>query len=85
MGRVLGPGADQDIVRLSHLDLSKCDFVASVDLDFKGIVPKHLDQVKRERIIIVDDKESGQGNCPPKKKSHPEMSLGGLCLLHNSN
>ncbi len=77
MGRVFWTRANQYIIRINILDLFKGDFVASVHLYMKIIVHKHLYQIVRKRIVVIDDKQLGHDSHPQIKKATP-LSLGGL-------
>ena len=54
VGRILGAGADEQIIRLFRCHLVQRDPVASIHLYDQVILHEHLDQVVGKRIVIVD-------------------------------
>ncbi len=56
MGRVLGPRADQYIVRMKVCCLRQRNLIASIYPDGHIIMHKHLNKIVGKRIVIIDDK-----------------------------
>ena len=59
LARRAGAGRDEDALGLQGLHLIERDFVIAMHLHIHVFLAKILHEVKRKRIVVVDDEEHG--------------------------